>query len=153
MEKILEEDVLGVLREYLIDNDYVVLSCNGVQGQYYYKIPGGRKFPDIIAEKNNILLIGEGKIKAPDLFKNKGNISDYDSILYLKKNPSVLQQFVSVIEQRLQMLNISIQGSLIVQFVFCANSFASVINNIEKDILLYEIDVNKRAVEVLKGKK
>lgn len=153
MENILEEDVLGVLREYLIDNDYVVLSCNGVQGQYFYKIPGGRKFPDIIAVKNNVLLIGEGKIKAPDLFKNKGNISDYDSILYLKNNPSVLQQFVSVIERRLQMMNISSRGSLTVQYVFCANSFATVLNNIEKDILLYEIDVHKRVVNVLKGKK
>ena len=153
MEKIVEEDILGVLREYLIDNNYVVLSCNGVQGQYYYEIPGGRKFPDIIAIKNNVILIGEGKIKATDLFKSKGNISDYDSILYLKKNPSVLQQFVSVIVRRLQMLNISNERSLTVQFVFCANSFASEINNIEKDILLYEIDVHKRIVNVLNGKK
>ena len=153
MGKIMEEDVLGVLKEYLIDNDYVVLSCNGVQGQYYYEIPGGRKFPDIIAVKNNVLLIGEGKIKALDLFKNKGNISDYDSILYLKKNFLVLQQFVSIIERRLQILNIFGQGSLTVQFCFCANSFTSVINSIEKDILLYEVDVHKRVVNVLKGKK
>ena len=57
-----EDDVLDVFKEYLENNGFLVLSISGKQqGLYRFSIGNYRKGPDIVALKQNMLLVGEGK--------------------------------------------------------------------------------------------
>ena len=152
MDKILEEDVLAVYKRYLLEEQYIVLSCNAVQGQYYYEYPGGRKFPDIIAVKDDVLLIGEGKIKAKDLFVSQKNVSDYDSIQYLKNNLSILCNFTESIQKRLDLMGEDYNRPLKVKYVFCVgDKFNGMLQQFDKDILLVEVDEPNNKVSYLYG--
>ncbi len=154
MGKTMEEDVLAIYKNYLLEEEYIVLSCNAVQGQYYYEYPGGRKFPDIIAFNDDVLLIGEGKTKAKDLFLSQKNVSDYDSIQYLKDNRAILLDFVETIQKRLDLMGIDYKKPLQVQYVFCVgDTYDGMLTRFDKDILLVEVDEPNGKVKCLHGTK
>ena len=137
-----EDDVLTICREQLIKDGYTVLVCSGVQGLYYYQYNKGRKFPDVVAVKDSTILIGEGKLKPEKLFAATNNISDADSIEFLKANNAIRDEFIHNIESVLTAQSIKVKKPLVPHYILCAGQgLSNYKTDINNDILLMEVDL------------
>ena len=99
-----EDDVLDVFKEYLENNGFLVLSISGKQqGLYRFSIGNYRKGPDIVALKQNMLLVGEGKKQSGMLFNNDDRgISDYSGMQYFLNHKESQQELLSFLPNSLK---------------------------------------------------
>ena len=102
-----EDDLLSTFGKYLSKNNFLILSLSGnQQGQYWFQMGDYRKAPDIIAVRQDIILVGEAKVKSRELFKSKnGRPSDYQSLQYLLDNAAAKEQVLQRITASLSRLD------------------------------------------------
>ena len=93
-----EDDLLSSFGEYLEEHHFLILALGGIQGRYWYDIDNGRKAPDLIAIRHDIVLVGEAKVKSRELFKSVRNRkSDYQCLQYLLDNNFAKEQLYNTI--------------------------------------------------------
>ncbi len=92
----LEDDMLEIYGHNLQERGFNIFSLSGSQqGRFWYNIGIHRKAPDIIAVKEELILVGEGKLRSKDLFAENGKeYSDYQSIVYLLDSQEACRQLI-----------------------------------------------------------
>lgn len=95
-----EDDLLSSFGIYLTKHDFLVLALSGnQQGRYWFHMDNYRKAPDIIAIRQDIVLVGEAKVKSRELFRSVHNRkSDYQSLQYLLDNNFAKEQLSEMIK-------------------------------------------------------
>lgn len=95
-----EDDLLSSFGIYLINHGFRILALSGnQQGRYWFHMGNYRKAPDIIAIRQDIVLVGEAKVKSRELFKSAHNRkSDYQSLQYLLNNNLAKEQLFQMIK-------------------------------------------------------
>lgn len=94
-----EDDLLSHFGVYLERNGFFILALSGnQQGRYWFQMENYRKAPDIIAVRNEVVLVGEAKVKSRELFKAvHGRKSDYQSLQYLLNTENAKQQLSDMV--------------------------------------------------------
>lgn len=102
-----EDDLLSSFGKYLAKYDFLILALSGnQQGRYWFQMENCRKAPDIIAFRQDIVLVGEAKIKSRELFKTvHGYKSDYKSLQYLLDTDNANEQLSEMIRASVAHLN------------------------------------------------
>ncbi len=142
-----EDDVLDTFKGFLENNGFLVLSISGKQqGLYRFSIGNYRKGPDIVAIKQNILLVGEGKKLSGMLFnKDIREISDYNSMIYFLDHKEAQQELLDCLPDSLKPNN---DRYLILACVVGSTSFAKHLTKVtDKRIKIYQVSVKEKTVK------
>lgn len=142
-----EDTVLQIFKEYLEKQGYSVLSASGKQqGLYRFSIGTARKGPDIVAAKDNIMLVGEGKKRSAELLKmDTRGISDYNSLQYILDHPEAQAQIVNCIPGNLS--GIAKKQYKFLACVVGSTSYANCLQCFVDDrIFVYRVDVKQQKV-------
>lgn len=105
-----EDDMLEIYGQSLQERGFKIFSMSGnQQGRFWYDIGTHRKAPDIVAVKNELILVGEGKLKSKDLFAENGKgYSDYQSIVYLMDTQEAYDRLFQEVEVSCKKVGISL---------------------------------------------
>lgn len=151
--KFTEDDSLSLLGDKLKKSLFTLLAISGnQQGMYIYRIGKYRKSPDIVAVKNNNIIVGEAKTIASDSFRmDKRGISDYSSMCHLFDSIDAKQELIGRIEMKLEQLKLPIFTNWnLIPFIYSLTPYDMLLNskisalsldpytkilNLEKDIL------------------
>ena len=105
---IYEDDIICSVKNYLQQIDYFVLVSSASQTKYFFELDNRkRKCPDIIAIKDNILLVIEAKIKANDIFRiDYRGYSDYSCLSHVISRCDIKEKFIYKISEKLKSMGI-----------------------------------------------
>lgn len=123
-----EDDLLSSFGTYLAKYHFLILALSGnQQGRYWFPMENYRKAPDIIAFRQDLILVGEAKVNSRELFKCvHGRRSDYQALRYLLDNGNASRQLSEKIRASLARLDREIASMPPMQAIMVGgDSFAS----------------------------
>lgn len=146
-----EDDLLAIYGVYLESKDFKLFSISGnQQGRFWYNMDKYRKGPDIVAVKDDMILIGEGKRKSRDLFlANARGHSDYESIKYLLNSAKAYAQLMRKVEESCKKIGLAFsEKSFIKGVIVGGDSFDNLLSLMDDERIGYVyVDVVNNTIE------
>ncbi|MBQ3160841.1 MAG: hypothetical protein IJC04_01795 [Oscillospiraceae bacterium] len=139
-----EDDLLSYFGSYISKHGFVILALSGnQQGQYWFNLGDYRKAPDVIAVRDDVILVGEAKLKSRELFKDiNGRPSDYQCLQYLIDNHCAKEQLSKKIIASLSQLGKIIEVLPPIQALVVGGDSFDVLKNkmIDERIMCFTVD-------------
>ncbi len=145
-----EDDLLAQLGEFLKEKNFFILALSGnQQGQYWFQMGENRKGPDIIAVKEEVVLVGESKLKSRDLFKTSSRKrSDYQALQYLMDNKDAYNQLFNMVASSLDRLGKKLSETSYIQPIIVGGDSFVNLKDFTTDERIQCISVDKSTGEV-----
>lgn len=146
-----EDDLLSSFGTYLTKHDFLILALSGnQQGQYWFRMGDYRKAPDIIAVRQDVVLVGEAKVKSRELFKSKnGRQSDYQSLQYLMDSSCAKEQLSQKIKASLSRLGQENESLPPIQTIVVGGDPFAALQNDMKDNRIWHFTVDRNTGNVM----